>query len=416
MVRMHALRVGVVMLGIFPVPWVLAAGETRDLERALLADAAGRDALQPAATAGHDGRFFLASGDGSMRLQIGALLQYRYNVNLRDAAAPDEDLTEGFDFRRTKLFFSGTVRPGIDYYIQGAFPSGGGGFTLEFAEMTHRFDNGVGVTWGQFKLPFLHEELVSEKTLLAADRSVMHSVFTAGVSEGVQLCSEGERFRVMGAVSDGSNACRTAYYDPAEADVALTGRAEFRFGEAGWKAFGAFTSFRGAPAGGVVGGAVHWQTSGGTGNTDTFAGTNDPGVDVLAYTVDAAYSGGGWSLYAAFVGRSTDTDGAAEFTDFGGILQGSVFVSERDEVFARWDGVFPDSGRGAGDDFNTLTLGVNHYFFPDSFAARLTADVQWFVDNQASSASLVRAPSGGGLLPSGRDDEVYLRVQMQVLF
>lgn len=386
------------------------------IERELLGDAAVRASYQASATGGHDGRFFVASADGQTRLNVGALLQYRYNVNLRDADDPDEDLTNGFDFRRAKLFVSGRVRPEIEFYIQGAFFCGDGDFRLEFAEATHRFENGMGITWGQFKLPFLHEELVSEKLLLAADRSVTHAVFTAGVSQGAQLWYEADSFRILGAVSDGITRCNTTYYDPTEADIALTGRAEIRFGEAPWSAYTAFSSFRGDPAGGLLGAAVHWQTSGETGNTLTFAGMDSPDIEVLSYTADATWFGGGWTLYGALIGRSTDPDAGADADDFGAIVQGSAFATEKLELFARWDAVFPDDDWDEGGDFNTLTLGANYYFLPGSYAARLTTDLQWFFDSQADSASLVAAPAAGGLLPSAEDDQLYLRVQMQLLF
>ena len=393
----------------------LAEGDSS--HAALLADAAARFSLQAEPRAGHDGRFFLASPDGLTRLQVGALLQYRYTLNARDTAAPDEDLTSGFDFRRTKLFFSGTLPVETSFYIQGAFPTSGGGFVLEFAEATHKLGERGGLTWGMFKLPFLHEELVSEKTLMATDRSIMHAVFTAGVSEGVMLCSTAESWRVMGAVSDGMGGANTAYFSPAEADLALTGRAEYRLGDSPWGAFGAFTSFRGAAPGTLLGAAVHWQTAGDTGSTLTFAGTPAVNTDTLAYTVDATHSGDGWSLYGAFVGRTTDTDASAALDDFGAIAQASVYVTDRTELFGRWDGVFPDDARAAGEDFHTITVGATHYFFPGSHAAKLTADLQWYPEDQAGSAGLVRAPSSGSqLLPESEGDQYALRVQMQSLF
>jgi len=391
------------------------AGDTAALERELLSDARTRPGFQ-SATAGHDGKFFLGSADGAMRLEPGALIQYRYVLDLRDSDEPDEDLSNGFDFRRAKLFVGGTVSPEIEYYIQGAFFCGEGDFRLEFAQFTHRFENGVGVMWGQFKLPFLQEELVSEKFLLAADRSVTHAVFTQGISQGVQLGYEADSFRLAGALSDGTAACNTTYYDPMETDVALTARAEMRLGEAPWKAYASFPSFRHGPAGAMLGAALHWQASGRTGNERTFAGEEVADADLLAYTLDATYKGGGWGLFGAFIGQHPDADGSPEASDFGALLQGTAFATEQVELFARWDAVFPDGDRDAGDDFHTLTLGANYYFVPGSFAARLTADVQWFLDDQAASGSLVKAPAATGLLPTDQEGEVCLRIQMQLLF
>lgn len=389
-----------------------------DLDHAApLADAAARFSLQPEPRAGHDGRFFLASATGETRLEIGALLQYRFTLNRRDASAPDEDLTAGFDFRRTKLFVGGDLPRDTSFYIQGAFPTGGGRCTLEFAQATHKLDERFSLTWGQFKLPFLHEELVSEKTLMAADRSIMHAVFTAGFQPGGMLCYTAESWSLSVAASDGIGSTNTAYYSPGEADWALTGRAQIRLGEAPWGAFVTFSSFPDDPAGALLGAAVHWQTAGDTGNTRTFAGTPIADTDVLAYTVDAAYEGGGWSLYGALVGRNTDSEGMPGYDDFGAIAQGSLFVTDNDEVFARWDAVFPDGDRPVGDDFHTLTVGATHYFFPGSHAAKLTADLQWYFEDQAGSSSLIGAPSSGSqILPDTEGDQLVLRLQMQLLF
>lgn len=392
------------------------AGGPDALERELLADAGARASFQAGGTAGHDGKFFVASADGANRLSISGQTQLRYNLNSRDTTAPDEDLTNGFTMRRTKLGFEGVVGGEWDYKIVGAFARDGGTFDLEDAILSREFDNGAKLTWGQFKGPFLREESTSSSVQLAADRSVMNEVFNQDRTQGLQLGYEGESFRVAGMVSDGFKTPNTAYYSTAESDVALTGRVEFKFGDATWKTFKDFTSFREGATGGLIGGAVHWQTMGETGNTTTFGGAAPTDMDVFTYTVDAGYEGGGWNLYGAFVGRSTDTAGGPDFDDFGALAQGGVFVAEQTELFARWDAVFPDDTRSAGEDFHTLTFGANHYFFPGSHAAKFTADVQWFLDDQAGSGDIVKVNEGIGLAPTSSDDEISFRLQMQLLF
>jgi hypothetical protein len=392
------------------------AGDLDALERELLADAGARASFQAGGTAGHDGKFFLASADGANRLNITGQVQFRYHLNSRDTTAPDEDLTNGFSLRRTKLGFEGVVGGDWEYKIVGAFDRDGGVFELEDAILSREFDNGLEVTWGQFKGPFMREESTSSSVQLAADRSPMNEVFNQDRSQGVQLGYEGESFRVKGLVGDGFKTPNTAYYSTAESDVALTGRVEFKFGEAAWKAYKDFTSFREGATGGLVGAAVHWQTMGETANTDSFGGTAPTDADMFSYTVDAGYEGGGWNLFGAFVGRNTDVSGGSSFDDFGALLQGGVFVAEKTELFARWDGVFPDDSRSAGEDFHTLTVGANHYFFPGSHAAKFTADVQWFFNDQVGSGDVVKVNEGIGLAPTSEDDQISLRLQMQLLF
>lgn len=377
----------------------------------LLLDAQER-AAQLAGIGGHDGKFFVASSDKGFRLNVGGQLQLRYNATFRDdpGPGPDDDLTIGFHTRRSKIEWSGHVYEQWNFKLVGAFSRSSGSFILEDAILSYKLDNNVTITWGQFKLPILREESLSSKVQLAADRSVANEVFSQERSQIVQIGWQGEQVRVLAAISDGLNTVNAAYNASVEADLALTARAELRLGEAGWKKFEDFTSFRGDDRGALIGAAFHWQSAGDT-NPSAAGSTN-----TLFYTVDASYEGGGWNLFAAFIGRSIDAPGGSDLSDFGAVAQGGLFVSDHTELFARWDSVFPDSDHASDDDFHTVAVGVNHYFIPESHAAKLTVDLQWFLDDQASSSSLVKVNEGIGLLADSEEDQATFRVQMQLLF
>lgn len=361
---------------------------------------------------GHDGKFYVASGDKAFRLNVGGQFQFRYNANFRDdpGPGPSDDSTIGFNTRRTKLEFAGHIYENWNFKVVGAFSRSTGAFDLEDAILNYKFDNGFVVTWGQFKLPTLREESISSKYQLAADRSVANEVFNQDRSQGVQIGWQGEQVRLLGVVSDGLRTVNTPFNASSEADIALTARGELRFGDASWKKFDDFTSFRGDNHGGLVGASLHWQSAGDT-NPSSSGST-----DTLLYTVDASYEGGGWNLYGAFIGRTIDTSGGASFDDFGAVVQGGVFVSDQTELFGRWDAVFPDDARTSGEDFHTLSFGANHYIIPESHAAKLTFDVQWFLDDQAGSSSLVGVNEGIALLGDANDDQIALRLQIQLLF
>ncbi|MFG0241819.1 MAG: porin, partial [Phycisphaerales bacterium JB054] len=261
------------------------AGPSDTLDRELLADAGASASFQSGGTAGHDGRFFLASADGANRLNITGQAQFRYNLNTRDTTAPDEDITNGFNMNRLKLGFEGVVGGKWGYKLVAVFDRDGGATSLEDARMSYTFDNGVEFTWGQFQGPLLREQSVASKFQLAVDRSVMNSVFHQGWMQGVQLGYAAENVRFTGMVSDGLRTLNTPYYSAAESDVALTGRVDVRFGDASWKTFADFTSFREGATGGMVGAAVHWQTMGETANTTTFppGGLAPTDMDMLTY-------------------------------------------------------------------------------------------------------------------------------------
>jgi hypothetical protein len=100
-------------------------------------------------------------------------------------------------------------------------------------------------------------------------------------------------------------------------------------------------------------------------------------------------------------------------------VQGGVFVTDRIELFARWDMLFPDDDLSPADHLRTLTFGGNHYFVAGSHAAKLTADVQLSLDDQDALTGLTRfAPPSHttGTLPSDEADQWMVRLQMQLVF
>jgi len=56
----------------------------------------------------------------------------------------------------------------------------------------------------------------------------------------------------------------TTIFSAKEADLALSARAELRLGDASWKQYDDFSSWRGNSAGLMLGGAVHWESVGRT--------------------------------------------------------------------------------------------------------------------------------------------------------
>lgn len=385
------------------------ADSASEAAHAQIAELRAATAAGPAS--GHDGSaFFVGSEDGAYKLKVGGQIQFRYVLNYRDEPTnTDEDVTNGFQTRRTRLEFAGNAfGKETTYLVQTDFSRSDGTATVFDAWVRHALNESWGVRFGQFKVPLLREELVSGKRMLAADRSITNGVFTQARSQGVQLEYDGDRARFAGAFSDGLNTLNTDFDASTEADYALTSRVDLRLA-GDWKQFADFTSWRGSDFGAMLGAAAHWQSGGSTG------GTTDR--DVLQYTVDLSLEGDGWNAFIAFIGRNTDPSGGEEVDDFGILAQGGVFLTEKTEMFARYDLVIPDDNRGGGDaDFSTLTAGVNHYFVERSHAAKFTADLMYFLDAQADSASLVGRSTGVGLLPDAEDGQVAARFQFQLLF
>lgn len=412
-----------------------AQDPTLDQSRAELAnmkaDAANRTSLLAAgADAGHDEKgFYIGDGD-NFRLNVGGQVQFRYNMNFRDEdSAPDanDEFTHGFQARRTKLEFWGNViNPNLHYKVVGAFnrgdsdtdvsdgtgtvgsfSSGGGDFVLEDAWVAYDFNENLTMTWGQFKVPFNREEMVSSKYQLAADRSTMNETFNADRTQGVSLEWHNDNFRIIGAFTDGYRAANSDFDSSSEADYALTGRIEYNT-IGSWSRFKDFTSWRTAENNALLfGGSVHWQDGGETG------GTVDS--ELFGLSADVSFEGKGWNLFGSVIWTDVEPEGTDGTDDWGFNIQGGVFVTNKDEIFARWDMLFPDNDRTGDDDFTTITFGWNHYFVEESHAAKLTVDLLWYLD-ATSDTDIVSPSTGINLLPSDDDDQWGIRAQFQLLF
>jgi len=393
--------------------------QSRAYQSELSADAAGRTSLLSAAQpTGHDDKgFFMSDGTGNYRLNVGGFEQFRYLGNWRSSsgAAPDHSYTGGFQNRRTQLIFNGNiVNPDLTFRVQTEFSRSTGAAVLLDSFGQYKMDNGWAVKWGQYKLPLLREELVGDIYQLAAERSIVNSIFTQNRSQGIEANYEADAWRIYLDFSDGINTLNTDIGSSAQADWAFTGRVEWKWA-GDWKQFRQFTSWQNAEYGGMLGLAGHYQHGGGTGATMPF--------NVAEYTADVSMVGNGWNAFAAGIGnyvKPTGGGGSAT-TDFGLVAQAGIFLTSKDELFIRYDGVFPDTDRPAHKDFHTVTPGWNHYFVENSQAIRFTADVQWNL-NRTTGNELVDAGGTGplntanGLFADSKSNQVALRLQFQLVF
>jgi phosphate-selective porin OprO and OprP len=359
----------------------------------LLADAAGRSSALGQAEA--------------VPVKIGGQIQFRYLWNHRqdEASVLSEDDTIGFQLRRTKLYVEGRVSDTFGYLIRGAFDRATGTFGLDDAYGTFDLKNGWALQWGQFKLPFLREENIGDSNQLAVENSIVMSEFTQDRSQAIQAAYEADSWRFKGAFSDGLVSKNTDF-TAEKADYALTGRVDVKLA-GDWKQFKDFTSWRGSPFAALAGGALHWESGG-----ETF-GTTDR--DVASATADLSLEGDGWNAFGAVVWRGIDPAAGERFDDYGVVLQGGFFVAERAELFARYDVLIPDGDHPGDDPFNTVTLGFNRYFLPESHSGKFTADLMYFLDDP-SKTSIAPITTSTGLLPDTGDGQFVVRAQMQILF
>ena len=229
----------------------------RSLVHDVLADADTRASLlQNGLTAGWNGHPFIASADGAFRLQLEGQVQVRFVYNNQDAGADDTDRW-GFENRRTKIKFGGHVFHDWKYKFNGAFGRDGGDLVLEDAYIEKNLGDSVAVRLGQFKGPFMGEELVSSSRQLAVDRSLVNERFNQDRSQGIQFTFKADQFQFMVMYNDGIKTANTMW-ETEDTEFAVTGRVEFSaMGD--WGQFKDFTSKPGSDNALMIGIAGHYE-------------------------------------------------------------------------------------------------------------------------------------------------------------
>lgn len=391
----------------------------------MVADASGRTSLlQPGSGgAGRDaGGMFISDSNGDNKLYLGGDARFFWHSSFRsDNSGPDNDFTQGFQNTLTRVRASGNIwSKELTFKIQANF-SEDGGFALSDAWGRYTWDNGFYAQWGQFKAPLLRETLVDDQFQLAANRSEVTQLFGQDYSQGIMVGYGQEQWRFMAAFTDGFQSAlvpstrNTPFNSAAEADWALSGRVEVRFGDGDFSQFNDFTSFQGKQGVGfLLGGAIGYQSFG-----DTGPGAAD--ATDWVYTIDFSVEGNGWNIFAAFVGANNDPDGPGDSSNYGGIIQGGIFVDPQWELFARWDGIFLDNvdafAPGADEDLHFISLGANYYLSPESHAAKFTGQLIWSLsDTSALGAAGFLPDTATGILGDTDSGEIDLAFGATLVF
>ncbi|NDC36383.1 MAG: hypothetical protein EBZ51_13680, partial [Synechococcaceae bacterium WB9_2_112] len=225
-----------------------------------------------------------------------------------------------------------------------------GGFGLENAYVKKDMGNGFSVQVGQFKSPFLREWLVSSKYQLAAERSIMSTMFNTGWTQGIQANWNNDMLRVMASYNDGANNANLGSASGTKVNGgnnngvgftqwAFTGRVEWMaFGN--WAQFDNLTSMRGESAGLLVGAGMNWQRGGNQDATaTTLAANGNADGEFFTWTADATWDLGGANIYAAWTMNTaySNPGGTGSQNSYGAIIQGGYFITDAIELFARWE-------------------------------------------------------------------------------
>ena len=371
------------------------ASQIRGVVQDVMADADTRSSLQAtAATSGYNNGFFIASPDGNFKLQVNGQVQVRSSYawqtnsawNASKATPGNTNATKaqyGTEIRRAKLSFSGNVvDPSWQYKVTMAYlpansqtvaattspyntagaNSGNGSAStanLEDAYINKDMGNGMSLKMGQFKSPFLREELVSSANQLGVERSVVNQMFSTGWTDGIQFTASNDTLMGMVSFNNGGNNANFATQnmsttDGAYTQYAITGRVQWlAFGN--WAQFNDMTSMRGGGQGLMLGAGFNWQHGGNQDINTTTGGVGSANTDAgfLTYTADASWDLGGANLYGAFFGNMTGSlpnevdnntppppintnNNGSSIQSYGALVQGGYFISDNTELFGSW--------------------------------------------------------------------------------
>lgn len=417
------------------------AEEVKGLIREVLADAQTRASLlETSVMAGHDGKhFFLSSDDGGFLLRIGGQIQIRYTANFRnhsDANPVVDDPQEwGFEVRRAKIDFSGHIAsPRLTYEIELAVDRADNSVNADVVTIGYKLMDGLTISGGEFRGPFLREEITDARYQLAVERSLVNEFFTLGYIQGIRAEIEmGEVARLTASINDGDSSGEVDDFEDDDdgedtfrsvlktfhedgADIGLTARIDLKLGGS-WDQMRDFSAWSGESPAAFIGAALHWE-EGETG--DSFF--ND---DFFTWTVDSSIEAAGFNFFGSVVGLHTqaETPGVDDVDLFGFVFQGGyMVVPDKLEPFLRLEYFDLDNLDEFDTGFDTtvllLTFGSNYYFAKHD--AKFSLDLVWALDtiNQSVFGGSSSPFSGLGLLGDdpGEDDQVVLRGQFQLLF
>jgi phosphate-selective porin OprO/OprP len=122
----------------------------------------------------------IESSDKAFKLKFGGRIQADYTFASVDEGLPDEG--DGFEFRRARLFFSGTIYDRIEFKAQYNFTGG----DADIKDMYIGVLNDWGtVRFGHYKEYFSLEELTSSKYLAFVERSLPIEAFSPSRNSGI---------------------------------------------------------------------------------------------------------------------------------------------------------------------------------------------------------------------------------------
>lgn len=350
------------------------------------------------------------SADGKERLDIRARIQLRFS-QFSEAPGDPPNVTE-FQARRIRLLFQGHVLGGeLEYYLQLAFSNLDNEPDLRSptrdAYMTFTRWRDLNVRWGQMKVPFGKQRVVSSSAQEMVDRSIVVGELNLDRDVGIQLLSSD-----LGGV-DGKLAYHVGLFHGDGRNRLATTPGVLVVGRFAVRPFGKFEDtdeadhdrYESPKLALAINAAYNANTNR---SRSTFNETFEfARFDYTHAAADVVFKYRGLNLQSELLYRKADRDLVERVVDgmteterarnaWGFYVQGGYLANEHLEVTARYGEIRPIGDEGAIDALQREVGGGLNWYFQEH-ALKIQSD--YFV-----------------LTESGSDAEHQLRVQTQLYF
>jgi hypothetical protein len=432
------------------------ADEIRSIVRDAMAESGNYASLRgDVSTAGWNDGFFLRSSDGRFLMKFGGLMQTRYiwsnirevppNVVATGTADTQED-REGFDLGPwSSLWLNGHLfSPDVTYMVKGywvnsnstiindpsappfypQFGDNAGPIQLADAWVRVALDDQWSVRVGQYRAPYSRETLVADSNQMAVDRSVIDYHLGLWYTQGIELESltddwrwrlsfdEGGTDNIAGELElVGTEPMDRPWYST-DSQFSVTSRLEHKL-SGSWEQFAQFTSPQGDETGLLAGVAFHYSVSEPFQPDDASQyGQNE----WTGITADLTWMLGGASIYASAYWNYIHSDAALPeitgqpfsipdpSTIWGATIQGSMYVTQKHEVFAR----FEAGEMQFGDLSNNAQ--VDPIYGEEHTMTLLTTGLVWYLDGQDLKWTTDMGVNFTDLSPAWYDSQAGWRV------
>lgn len=354
--------------------------------------AGGLAAPEPSQGPGEDFEVYYRGGirfeaaDGSFKAKMGGRIQWdtAYIGNNRAIeAAVGAPLDDGTEFRRTRLYISGSIHDEVEFKAQYDFAGGAAAFKDVYIAFP-AFPAGK-LTVGQFKEPFSLEELTSSNSITFMERGLPNA-FSPSRSTGVMLADDldGRFTWAAGVFRDSNDQGMQVSDSELSATARVTGLVYSENDGQDLLHLGAAVSRR-SPNGD----AAQWRERPENHLSPRFVDTGVFASDESTLVgLEAAWVAGPVSVQGEYIQAQNQLVAGGDATFSGFYVEGSLFLSDGDsrrydaeagafkgpepagddawEAKLRYSSLDLTDGAIAGGELTDVTVGLNWYMNPNT--------------------------------------------------